>query len=407
MSYGDSEAVFDQRATQMGMEASVLKAFKDKGFKTMALFAFSCNSSPGAISDKAFIDMIKDVLAREPTPLELSILRRLFNESYANVAADIKSSVEATEDTVSRKLAPADRAERLKSQQARLKGLQIRGHYEPADALVDRCCSCYESDRLVYIEWSSCISRDFELMHNAKKDNNVTFGSDGTLKLAKSEKHEPAQTQSGIQVRYCLVRRALALDQANILSYEKHDAWTELLMDVRMSDPPPGFQRVTMQQVQQADKKLFSLMAEETRTGIEASISGRPCDLIFEKCYNATEVRHLLRPRMGHSSPVGTPSPSKPTNGENPNKRARPNPKGKGSGKNDNSQSFQRIPVELLKLGGVATTSQGHRLCFGYNLKSCNLQVKNQKCDRELHACCIKSCHKQHPAVDCANKKTE
>jgi hypothetical protein len=194
MSYGDSSAVFEQRALHMGLSADVLKMIVDKGYRNMAMFAFSCNYSPGASTDKPFLDMIAATLGREPNPAELSILRRLFKESYANVAADIESQVKQTDESVSRRLAPAERADRLKNQQQKLGGLAIRGQYEPADALVDKCCAAYESDRLTYVEWSLCISREYELANNVKKDTNLSFNSDGTLKLARTSKIEPMQT---------------------------------------------------------------------------------------------------------------------------------------------------------------------------------------------------------------------
>ena len=106
----------------MGLEAGVLKLFVDKGYKNMAMFAFSCNYSPGSTNDKPFTDMLQSTRGREPNAAELSILRRFFNESYANVAADIEAQVKQTAATVSRTLAPAERAERLKLQQAKLKG---------------------------------------------------------------------------------------------------------------------------------------------------------------------------------------------------------------------------------------------------------------------------------------------
>ena len=139
MSYGDSEAVFEQRALRIGLDEATFRLLKNKGFKTMALFAFSCNFSPASTSDKPFIDMLKDVLGRDASPVELSCFRRLFNESFANVAADIKSQVEQTDESTSRKLAPAERAERLQAQQKRLTRISIRGQYEPGDTLVDRC----------------------------------------------------------------------------------------------------------------------------------------------------------------------------------------------------------------------------------------------------------------------------
>ena len=409
MSFGDSEAVFKQRAMQMGLEADALNLFVAKGYTTMARFAFSCSYAPGAASDRPFVDMVKETLGRDPTALESSILRRLFSESYANVAADIKNQTEQTEDTSTRKLAPAERAQRLSDQQARLAGLSIRGNYEPGDTLVDRCCNCYEQDRLVYIEWSSCISREFELSNNVKRDASLSFTNEGVLKLSKQEKHQPAATSTEIQVRYCLVRRGLALDQAGILTYKYHDKWTEFLMDTRMSDPPQGYQQVSMKQLELADKKLFTLLAEATRAGIKMQTAGKPCDLAFDKCFEAAEVRHLLQPRQGSggapSNPGATKTPRTPPR-ENPPtpKKTRPNGKGKGQGK---AAEFQRIPHELLRLGSVANTPKGHRLCFSYNLKTCNAQTKQQKCEKGLHLCSVKNCHKPHAAVDCPMKKSE
>ena len=406
MSYGDSSAVFEQRALHMGLSPEVLRQFVDKGFHNMALFAFSCNYAPGAASDKPFTDMLEATMGREPNAAELSILRRLFNESYANVAADIESQVKQTDESVSRHLAPAERAERLRIQQKKLAGLAIRGQYEPADALVDKCCAAYESDRLSYVEWSLCISREYELANNVKKDTDLSFNSDGTLKLARTSKIEPMQGMSEIQVRYALVRRGLALDQANVLDYPNHDKLVELLLDVRMQEPPTGYQRVSMKQLEAADKKFFVLLGEQTRSGIKATHTGRPCDLAFEKVFNCSEFRHLLQPRMSQG---GTPVKETPTNQtsyshDQPHKRAKTGPKGKGQGKVQ-ATPFQRVPTELLKLGAVGSTPKGHRLCFGYNLKTCQAPVTGQKCERGLHLCCVRGCMKQHPALDCPNKK--
>ena len=180
----------------------------------------------------------------------MSILRRLFRESSANVAADIKSQIEQTDETATRKLAPAERAQRLAEQKARLTGISIKGQYEPGDSLVDKCCAASESDRLIYIEWSSCISREYELSSNSKKDSNLTLTSDGTLKLSKQSKSDPIPSANEIQIRYCLVRRGLELEQANVLDFKLHDERAELLMEVRMQEAPPGYQKVSLKQLE-------------------------------------------------------------------------------------------------------------------------------------------------------------
>ena len=240
MSFGDSEAVFKQRAGEIGLENDVVECLTNEGIKTMALFAFSCNFSPGSPDEKPFADLIRKLLRRDPSSLELSCMRRLFNESYANVASDIKARTEATDETPARRLAPAERASRLKDQQLRLAGISITGQYEPGDTLIDRCISIYDSDRLQYVEWSSAVSREHELLSGTKKDTSLTFDASGSLKMSKQQKAEPCSTGSEIQVRYCLVRRALAFDQSNLLDFKLMEVWTEKLLQSRLEEPSPG-----------------------------------------------------------------------------------------------------------------------------------------------------------------------
>ena len=52
MSFGDSKAVFEQRAKAIGLSEDVVTCFRDKSLDTMAKFAFGCNYSPGASDDK-------------------------------------------------------------------------------------------------------------------------------------------------------------------------------------------------------------------------------------------------------------------------------------------------------------------------------------------------------------------
>ena len=222
------------------------------------------------------------------------------------------------------------------------------------------------------------------MSNNSKKDSNLTLTSDGTLKLSKQSKSDPIPSTNEIQIRYCLVRRGLALEQANVLDFKLHDEWAELLMEVRMQEAPPGYQKVSLKQLELADKKFFTLMGEETWAGIKTVGDGRPCDKAFRKVFDAPEVRHLLQPRIAASPP----NLLKNDDGESPVKKLKQNPggKGKGAGKGD---TFQRVPTDILKLGGVASTSKGHRICVGFNLKSCKMPVKQQKCNRGLHVCSI------------------
>ena len=411
MSFGDSKAVFEQRAKAIGLTDDVVGCFKDQSLDTMAKFAFGCSYSPGASDDKPLKDLMTKVLSREPTLVEESCLRRLYNESYATVAADIRVQTEQTSDDVHRKLAPADRAARLEEQQARLKGIAIRGPYEPGDSLVDKFVSFYENDRLQWVPWDMCVSREHELLSNSKRDQRLVVQSSGELKLSTANKVEPCDTSSEILLRYCLMRRGLAMEQANILAYHLHDKWLEAILACRLELVPAGYSRTTFQQVEAADKRLFMLLAEKTRAGLKAGPSGRPCDLVFDDCMNSTEVKSLLQPKpLAAKSRDEEPPMKRPRNDRTQPDRTQGFQGGKGKGKSKGKTTGgqnMRIPLDLLNSGCTGATPQGHRLCFSYNLKKCTSQVQNPRCEKGLHLCTVKGCYKQHPAMECPAKKKD
>ena len=72
MSFGDSKAVFKQRAQSIGLEEDVIKLFTDAKLDTMAKFAFSCSYTPNGADDKPFKDLIAKLLGREATLVEES-----------------------------------------------------------------------------------------------------------------------------------------------------------------------------------------------------------------------------------------------------------------------------------------------------------------------------------------------
>lgn len=387
MSFSDSEAVFFQRCREIGFEDDAIANMKTHKLTTMSRFAFACNYSPAATDEAPLTELAKEIYGKAPSTVEMSFIRRLFNEAYVNVASDIKAKAESTDETPVRKLAPAERNERLKQQQVRLKGLNISGPLEPGDSLVDRCIAIYESDRIQYVPWESAVSREHELLSGLKKDTQLTFDGSGTLKLQKSSHVEPCSTGSEIRVRYALTRRSLAFEQANLVRFSLMEAWAEKMIQSRLEEPSSGFSRTTMKQLEQADRKLFVVLGEHTREGIKATAAGRPIDLIFEKCMQSSEVMSLLQPRPMSVSKPERDAP-KPT-GESPAKKPRFEKGNKGGGKGKGKPkggSNARIPHDLLALGDVAaSTPKGVRVCFGYNLKRCPHTVDKQKCERGLH----------------------
>ena len=198
MSVVDSEAVFLSRAKAVGVTDAVITVLKNAGFDTMGKMACSSAYVPGSSDEAPFLEVIKKALAREPSLIELATLRRLLNESYAASTVEMKTMVEQTEGAPVRKLQPAERAERYREQQRRLSGLQIRGHLDPGDSLIDKAVTIYEADRLQYLEWQVCVSREHELLTSSKKDTALSFDGSGSLKLSKSEGVEPCGVTSDL-----------------------------------------------------------------------------------------------------------------------------------------------------------------------------------------------------------------
>ena len=399
MSYSDSIAVFRKRFLEVGLSDENYESFSAEGLNTMGTFAFSCNYAPGAADERPLITLATQVLGQAPSTKEMACIRRLFSEAYSTIAADIRSKVEASDEASVKKLAPAERSQRLHDQQKKLSGLDIRGNYEPGDSLIDRCVAAYEADRTVYVSWDVCVSRDHEILTGSKKDTGLTFDSAGHLKLTKKDQVEPCNTSNEMAVRYCLTRRGLALDQANIMCYKKHDRLAETLISSRMEEAPVGCVRLTLKQIEMADKKFWTLMAEKTRDGIKAGAAGRPCDVQFDACMDSPEFLNLLQHRLAPSS-AAAPSPK----GKTDEPRTKKPKTDAGFQKGTSKGNFMRIPSDLLSLGCVAATGKGHRLCFDYNLKRCKLPMKDQRCSKGLHLCAVKGCQQKHAAMDCPNK---
>lgn len=342
MSIVDSTAVFRDRALKIGLDEAVYDLLKDGGLDTLGKLAFASSYVPGSSDDQPFVDLIKKVLKRDPSIGEMAIIRRLFNEAYAAASVEMKTMMEQTDEGPTRKLAPAERSERFESQQKRLKGITIKGQLEPGDSLVDAAVAIYESDRLRYIEWQHCVSREHEITTSSKKDTSLSFDSSGTLKLSTKKDIQPCEATTDLQVRYCLTRRGLALEQANIMAYSSHEMWMEKLFSCRMTEPPPGYNRVSFKQLQLADAKLFVVLGERTRSGIKLNPAGiRPCDDVFTDAMHSPEVQHLLQPLPMSSTSASTSQ--KPTQVDVPKAQKfvrRSIEKGKQKGKGTGMEAF-------------------------------------------------------------------
>lgn len=294
MAYVESQAVFESRVSAVGLSDEVKKAFLDGGVKSLATLAFISDYHPGSQSEKSLLEVFEKLLGRESSVAERAGLRRLFHESYALVTAELKSSVEKSEESVTRKLSQPERNDRYETQVKKLSGMKLRGQHEPADALVDFAVNIYDDNRLRWISWDKCISKEQELTGDKKEQAFTVSGN--TLKLESRPADAIADTSSDILLNYALTRRSLAMDQANLVDFTVMQTWTDKIMKTRVDAPPAGFQKPSLKQLMSADVKFFEELADMTRSGVQANSAGRPLDAAIPKVIHMQEVTSLMQP---------------------------------------------------------------------------------------------------------------
>ena len=87
---------------------------------------------------------------------------------------------------------------------------------------------------------------------------------------------------------------------------------------------------MTLKQLEEADKRLWSVLAERTRSGIKVSPEGRPCDKVFVQCFESTEVMHYLQPMLSTTQDWPSARPTKRFRGHGDDEASDTKVKGKG-----------------------------------------------------------------------------
>ena len=391
-SFIESQAVLEARLKAVGFDDDIKDKFIAAGITCLSQLAFMSSYSPGANDESPLIDAFKVILAREPSIGEKANMRRVFNEAYASVTAEMRQNVERVEESTVRKLSQPERHDRYIKQAARLTGVSVRGPTEPGDGLVDAFCSMYDDNRLRFLEseWGKYVSKDQEMHSEGKKITSFALDqASGKLKIENKGPDEKADMSADILVLQALTRRSLAMDQANLVSYVKIQAWVDRLLKCRTEEAPPGYSNPSLRQIMLADQKLFIELADRTRSGVQATAAGKPIDDIIENVMYLNEVTCLLQPlpKMKEVASIRE-HVSEPYV-----------QKGKGKGKGKKGGKSSRMPSDLV--GCRSHTNSGSPICYGFNLKTCSEAVKDGRCSKGFHICAVPRCGKHHPAVDC------
>ena len=182
-----------------------------------------------------------------------------------------------------------------------------------------------------------------------------------------------------------------------------------------MRSPPPGYQQVTWEQLNNADIEIHKLAAQQVgATGVRPNLLGaKPLDEIFTKLMDSSKVLFFLLPLpksagSSNDSPDGVSieqsgQKSHKTHRQNSGPSDRANDwygksKGKSSkskvkskfSKGANGKGSKSVPAALR--GGKLSTNSGQPVCYNYNLGGCSDARPGQSCWRGFHLCSAPKC---------------
>ena len=103
-------------------------------------------------------------------------------------------------------------------------------------------------------------------------------------------------TSTELKLYFALLRRNLAFELLNLISWELCQLWLDKLMTVLVSDAPSNFTAVSVTQILKADREMFSLLAAEHSDSLK-HVPGKdpPLDSTFRRLMHDPRINiHLI-----------------------------------------------------------------------------------------------------------------
>lgn len=449
----DSAAVFENRLVELGIPELAPK-FRELLLGTYGSFGYAVPVAPGGAFDAAEFrrDVLEPILGVGPEdrlPPQAAVVRRLFHEAHALALGDLRSRVERTDADPPKRLPQVEREARRAALNARLGlGIQVEGENEPAHSIVDRYTHMLEEDRLEYVPWACVASRSAELKVGATRRRWLPSSS-GFLREVETRDAPQADVSSHWLINAALTRRSMAVDMAGIMSFSAHETLRAKLMKA-LTEPTgdPAYSPPSIDRVKAADEYVWQKLASACARGLRARTAADtlPADVALAEILGSMEfalrvgplpalsgVKTQPRQQPGAASLAAAASSDTAHGGgdaeDKKNKRKKKKkhaqddeedaqqeikrlraelqrftakgngPKGGGKGDGKGDRKGLRVPEALRP--GQATLGDGRRICFGYNLGTCDACPAGQQCARGLHLCTKIGCQGAHRARDC------
>ena len=396
--YADSKASFQHRALEIGLQDDQVGALSDHDLVTYNKLAYAVCGQPGQIDEARFQNVLTNVFQGIVSLGVEASMRQLCYEPITIAIAAIKQRVEPKDDKV---LPPQERDERTRRVADSITGFEVKGDLEPAHCVVDAYISMVEESCLKILPLSKCISRDQELNH-AKVDKSIVTIENHQLQVRPKELEVFADLSTELRVQHAFTRRGLALEMANLMSYNVREKITRSFMSYLTQSVPSAFQRPDISAILRADRELWTRAADECRSNLKVNAHGKlPLDEAMLKLYQTAPVLFFLLPLPKSAKRAREDEPDKrPAGGDKQDDDKPPkNPKKKSGDRR------AKVPEGLRGYSGI--NKHKKRVCYKYNMAhGCqNTTKKDGKfdaCNRGIHQC-IK-CHEAHSLMDCSHK---
>eukprot|EP00434_Breviolum_minutum_P036075 symbB.v1.2.031949.t1/scaffold3768.1/size50661/2 len=288
MSGANSAPVFEQRARELGIPEGLLDTLKNAHVNTFARLAYLTPYQPGQPDDSVLFDKLEEIATRPLADFEKACFRQLFYEASAITVSELKQKVERVDSSEPATLPLAERMHRLQNQRNTLSGVHFSVFTEPSNKLVDQYFQMMTDQQLVWLPWSKLASRSDELQLN-KKDLQLTFDANGNLKMSKKELEAQSDLKGEIQVRQALRRRSLAVDLTGLIDFQVQETWHEKMFECLAKQAPSGYKQTSVEQCKEADKTLWTMLAERTRGNVRVALAAKPVQDAFEALSSSTE----------------------------------------------------------------------------------------------------------------------
>ncbi|CAE7214389.1 unnamed protein product, partial [Symbiodinium sp. CCMP2456] len=378
------KAHFAARAAEVRLSNESILALKRHGFQTLGQLAYAVGQPGQLIPELEFTDWCR---AHVPaaSAADLASLKRLVFEAQTLALTQLRAQV-TEPDAASKRVPEAERERRLQRLRDDLSGLNIEGPLEPGRKLLDECAHQEALGQLKYLSPDRCISRLHEVTHAKPSSRQVEIDQSRlVIKDAQDEISMPAS--SALQVQEALRRRGLAYTFAQAVTWNSYDKYVTRLFAHMHRDPPPSCNRISVSQIVEADRLVFTRLIELNIKPKQDTDGSMPMDKAPHEALESYEVSFALMhlPSKGPGNPPRPWKRLKTQHQDTPGKGKDKNKKGNGKG-GKTAAPWVSIPKFIRDRGGHAATPAGEPICFTYSIHG---------------KCAVPNCPRKHVCARC------